>query len=151
MPVTPRPVRATERDRESIAALLRASDLPAESLDDLEHFFVIRSKASGELAGCVGLEFHGSTAILRSLAVSPEERGRGLSRLLTDVALERARERGASEVVVLTYTAVDLFSRIGFREVVRSEVDEAALKSWQFQSGVCDKATCLRLALDTRV
>jgi len=137
--------RARASDRASIAGLLTETDLPAEGLDDLAEFFVVRR--AGAAVGCVGLEHYGDTALLRSLAVAASHRGKGLSTGLMRAALERAREMGREWVVVLTFSTPDLFERYGFERVDRKQVDPRALDSWQFQVGVCSGATCLRLRL----
>ena len=57
------------------------------------HFLVLRRRA--QIAGCVSLENYGADlAEIRSLAVSPEIRGRGLGARLVEFALlERAAAR----------------------------------------------------------
>ena len=56
---------------------------------------------------------------LVKLAVSPEERGRGLGRLLSSLALEYAEDRGAKKVVLVSSSklaaAVRLYESLGFR------------------------------------
>ena len=64
--------------------------------------------------GCVSLVFYGEGLCeLRSLAVDPSQRGRGLGVMLIRGAVELARERGMRRVLTLT-RAVPLFVRAGF-------------------------------------
>jgi N-acetylglutamate synthase-like GNAT family acetyltransferase len=64
--------------------------------------------------GCVSLVFYGKGLCeLRSLAVDPEQRGRGLGLMLIRGAVELARERGMRRVLTLT-RAVPLFEQAGF-------------------------------------
>ena len=53
------------------------------------------------------------------IAVAPEERGRGLGRLMTDLLHEAARRRGAGRVRITVYTrnepALRLFRAAGYR------------------------------------
>jgi N-acetylglutamate synthase-like GNAT family acetyltransferase len=68
----------------------------------------------GQVLGCVSLVFYGEGLCeLRSLAVDPSQRGRGLGLVLIGGAVELARERGMRRVLTLT-RAVPLFERAGF-------------------------------------
>jgi amino-acid N-acetyltransferase len=89
---TIRPARPGDLD--GIAALLKASDLPtigvAESLDG----FLV-GESDGDIVGVVGLETCCSAyALLRSTAVAPAWRGRGLGRQLVERAIASAESRG---------------------------------------------------------
>jgi amino-acid N-acetyltransferase len=66
------------------------------------------------ILGCVSLVFYGEGLCeLRSLAVDPTQRGRGLGLMLIRGAVELAHERGMRRVLTLT-RAVPLFVRAGF-------------------------------------
>lgn len=62
---------------------------------------------------------------LRMLAVSPIERGRGIGAKLTQAAMDRAVERGASRIVLSTmesmHVAHRLYERMGFQR--REDLD----------------------------
>jgi ribosomal protein S18 acetylase RimI-like enzyme len=66
-------------------------------------------------------------AVLRLLAVAPEERGRGLGEVLTRGCLARAREQGADYVGLHTAPFMDaarrLYERLGFRRVPQHDFD----------------------------
>lgn len=134
-------------DRASIAALLEASQLPVDHLDDDDVVTFFVGRVGSAVVGCVGLELYGRNGLLRSLAVDPAYRGRGLSRRLTQAVLQGAAEAGAEDVVVLTNTATELFVHLGFELVRRDMFDKCLLRSWQFQAGVCADAACLRRRL----
>jgi len=99
--------------------------------------------------GCVGLEFYGKTALLRSLAVLPQQRGRGLGARLAGEILDRARRLGASEAVLLTTTVQAMAARMGFQVVPRESMPAAVRSSWEFKADCCGTATCMRLPLAT--
>jgi N-acetylglutamate synthase-like GNAT family acetyltransferase len=81
-------------DLDGVLALLEAATLPRDGV--AQHFgdFLV-ARAGGVLVGAAGLERHGDSVLLRSLVVSPAERGRGLGRELAERVLERARALGA--------------------------------------------------------
>jgi amino-acid N-acetyltransferase len=64
--------------RSVVAALLQSQGLPDLDITDehLEHFFFVGS--DGSPTGLVGLELYGTDAVLRSLMVGENARGKGL-------------------------------------------------------------------------
>lgn len=73
------------------------------------------AEEGGAVIGCVSLVFFNDELCeLRSLAVAPEQQGRGLGLALIGAAVELARLRGMRRVLSLT-RAVELFERAGFR------------------------------------
>ncbi|MFV0286207.1 MAG: GNAT family N-acetyltransferase [Demequina sp.] len=91
-------------------------------------------RGDGTIVGTITLVGPGSPLVevaqgdefeLRMLAVSPLERGRGIGATLTKAALEMARERGATRVVLSTmesmHTAHRLYERMGFHR--REDLD----------------------------
>lgn len=129
---------ALPADRQAVFSLLEDAGLTSAGIAaDLAHFFVARIRSPlFPLAGVVGLEFYGEYALLRSLAVAREYRGRGLGRRLTARALEAAAGRGAREVYLLTVTARDFFKRLGFSAVAREDVPAPLRQSLEFRE-VC--------------
>ncbi|WP_228373632.1 GNAT family N-acetyltransferase [Demequina soli] len=91
-------------------------------------------RGEGSIVGTITLVPPGSPFIelaedgeyeLRMLAVSPIERGRGIGRLLTQAAMDRAVEQGAPRIVLSTmetmHAAHRLYEHMGFRR--REELD----------------------------
>jgi amino-acid N-acetyltransferase len=97
--------------------------------------------------GVVGLEYYGASALLRSLAVAPEARGRGLARALTAQALAAAREQGITQIFLLTETAAAFFPQFGFTRIAREETDAAVQDSVEFRLARCHSAVCMRCTL----
>ncbi len=124
--------RAREEDIPQIEALITAEGLPAYGLAEyLETFFVLNE---GEKAvGCVGLEVYGEAALLRSVVVAPEHRGRVDGRRLVEAALTEARERSVRRVYLFTMHADGFFRRLGFREVSLDAFEEAVRASRQYE------------------
>lgn len=137
---------ATPSDRESIRGLLAAADLDADGLEDPSTTFLL-AEEDGRSAGTIALEIHGSAGLLRSAAVAPEFRGRGIGGRLSAALLEHARALRLREVVLLTTTAAPYFARLGFTAVPWSAVDPRVRTSAQFRGGCPSTAVCMRLTL----
>ncbi len=124
-----RPARFT--DASDIFALIRRhpDELVTRSKNDIlqniDRFFV--AVAKGKLCGVVAfgiLPEIGSknpSIELKSLAVDGDQRGTGLGRALVERCLERIRELGPDQVIVLTFVA-DFFRKFGFREIAKSQI-----------------------------
>ncbi len=84
--------------------------------------------------GCAGLEIYGEAALLRSVVVAPEHRGRVDGRRLVEAALAEARERSVRRVYLFTMHADGFFRRRGFREVGLGEFEEAVRASRQYEA-----------------
>jgi amino-acid N-acetyltransferase len=124
--ITPRPAR------ETVISLLTAAGLPHEDLTEshLEHFFCA-GEASAPV-GIVGLELHGDCALLRSLAVSESVRATGIGSALVSHAEAYARSRGARAIYLLTTTAEDFFTRLGYARADRSAAPAAIQSTREF-------------------
>ncbi|MCC6997643.1 MAG: GNAT family N-acetyltransferase [Deltaproteobacteria bacterium] len=128
-------------------ALLDRVGLPHPQLEKrFDDYLLLRDE--GKVVGCVALELYDESAVLRSLAVSPDRRGQGLGWLLADAAIARARQRGVRRVYLLTESASDFFAeKLGFKQVERAQVDDLALTSPEFQFARKRDAVCMRLDL----
>jgi amino-acid N-acetyltransferase len=137
---------ATEDDLPRVLSLLGRAELPTAGVADaLPHFIVAES--GDTLAGVVGLELYGESALLRSAAVDESWRGSGVGKVLVDRALDLARERGVEDVYLLTTTAEDYFPKFGFACVSRDSVAEGIRASVEFQTACPASATVMRKTL----
>jgi N-acetylglutamate synthase-like GNAT family acetyltransferase len=134
-------------DWPAIARLLERSGLPLAGARDHLSDFLVAHDGRGLLTGCVGPERHGAHVLLRSLAVEPGWRSRGIGRALVDAALARARSLGAAEVTLLTTTARDYFAVRGFRPVARADVPAPLLASEELRGACPESATILQITL----
>lgn len=123
-------------------ALLEQCRLPAEDLStcpSLQLFGVFDGTA---LQGMIGLEPYPPAALLRSLAVAPEARGKGLGKLLVEFAERYARANGIETLYLLTTTAVSFFERLGYDRIDR-DVAPAAIRTTAQFAGLCPTAATL--------
>jgi len=133
------PDRLVIRARPSLvlaAAMLESLGLPAADLTDehLEHFFFAGPDDAPR--GLVGLEICGDDALLRSLAVSESDRGRGLGSALVRRAEDYAAARRVKQIYLLTTTAEDFFSRLGYSRMDRTEAPVSIQRTSEF-AGLC--------------
>jgi amino-acid N-acetyltransferase len=133
---------AEPRDLAAIRALLVELGLPAGDLGSANQHFIV-GREGGALVGCVGLEVHGSAALLRSLAVEPARQGAGVGRALYRRALDEARARGVTALYLLTTTAERYFAREGFQAIGRDRVPAAVRTSAEFGSLCPASAACM--------
>jgi amino-acid N-acetyltransferase len=126
---------ATPADLPGIERLLTASSLPLAGVADALPGFTV-AESDGEIVGTAALAACCDDALLRSVAVAPEWRSRGLGRALVTRAIAEAEARGLRALYLLTTTAEHYFPSFGFRQVTRDEVPAEIRATDEFQ-GAC--------------
>jgi amino-acid N-acetyltransferase len=82
----------------------------------------------GRLVGCGALHFYTpTTGEVRSLAVDPELKSRGVGRAIVEALEREARDCGLHSIFAFTY-ATGFFEKLGFHAVERGELP---LKAWK--------------------
>jgi amino-acid N-acetyltransferase len=134
---------AQPADLPAIRALLAASGLPGEDLTSahLVSFWVRRDTAG--LAGVVGLEPRGRTALLRSLAVRSDTRGGGLGTDLLSHAESQATALGVDAVYLLTTTAERFFAAHGYAVTSRETAPPAIQATTEFAELCPSNSVCM--------
>lgn len=125
---------AHQRDENQIKQLLADSELPYQDItpSHLRHFLTRRYGT--KLAGVVGLEIKGEFALLRSLAVPIQYRGRGIASALIARAEDYAMSQGVEALYLLTMTAEGLFEKLGYARVDRHAVPAVVKETAEFQN-----------------
>lgn len=134
---------ATSNDADAGLALLRATNLPTEGVLDCFPGGYIVAESGGIVIAVAGLEPYGAFGLLRSLAVSPEWRRRGIGKALTERLLDLAGTMGLRAVYLLTTTAQAYFAGHGFAHVDRQEVPAEIRASVEFASACPASAACM--------
>ncbi|MEI9910911.1 MAG: GNAT family N-acetyltransferase [Bacteroidota bacterium] len=84
--------------------------------------YIWMAEADGRLVGSAGLmkEHEGVYEVVK-MAVTSDYRGKGISRLLIEKCLDKAREMGAKKLTLFSnhqlQTAIGLYEKYGFRDV----------------------------------
>jgi amino-acid N-acetyltransferase len=141
--------QGTRADLPLVESLLAAHQLPKEGLaESIDRFWL--AEAQGALVGIAGLELYGQAALLRSVVVVPEWRGRGLAGALVERALDTARQAGVRDTYLLTTTAEHFFPRFGFKPIARESAPAALKASVEFREACPASAACLVMSMADR-
>lgn len=117
-------------------AALQQSALPIDDLNEAGRCFYAYHTLGGTLAGYAGFECYGDDALIRSVVVPEVLRGKAIGRNLVALLLYRAFQAGARRAWLLTISAADYFTKIGFKPVERDVAPQSILSTRQAQ-GLC--------------
>ena len=135
---------AQDTDLAAVRALLQGAGLTTAGLrEQLANFQVAEDES--RIVATAGLEVYGRGALLRSVAVDPAYRGRGIARKLVTRLIHQAELRGVAEVFLLTTSAAEYFRRFGFEPVPREGVSAAVQASAEFGDECCTTAQAMRM------
>ena len=99
------------------------------------------------LVGCAAIEPYDGAALLRSVAVAPEQRGTGVGTSLVHAVEDLARDHGATSLILLTETAELWFARLGYAAVDRASVPADVGASIEFVTACSTTAVAMRRTL----
>ncbi len=143
---------ATSQDLYAVVSLLRARELPTDGVADLlratpQH--ALLAELNGQVVGCGALDVHGSSALLRSVAVARDLATLGVgSRLVMDL-IALARTKSLASLYLLTSTADQWFPRFGFTVVERTMVPADIGSTIEFTKACPSSAIVMRCALSS--
>lgn len=137
---------ASPADLAVVEALLRESRLPTDGLVEAIDSFVV-AEHDGRLVGVTGLEACGEYGLLRSVAVAPDWRGKGLGAVLVGRVIADASRRGLRALYLLTTTAAEFFPAFGFARIERVAVPDPVRRTVEFTSACPASATVMMRAL----
>jgi amino-acid N-acetyltransferase len=132
---------ARPRDTETIHALLRAAALTLDGVPgDTDLLWV--AELDRRLVGVAGVELHAGDALVRSVAVAPEARGRRIASRLCAEVERQAAALGAARAFLLTETAEEFFARRGYTRAARAAAPAGIAASRQF-AALCPASAIL--------
>ncbi|UCF71678.1 MAG: GNAT family N-acetyltransferase [candidate division WOR-3 bacterium] len=138
---------AVTEDKVRIERLLEEAQLPFVDIKEhLDDFLVAECK--NVIVGAVGIEIYGEVALLRSLVVAPSFKNCGVGRTLYEGIVAYAHLNGVRELFLLTTTASQLFKKLGFHKVVRSELPKLIQETNEFKSLCPASAVCMVKRID---
>jgi amino-acid N-acetyltransferase len=126
----------------SIGARLQSNHLPTSDLETGTEVLLFVAGPTQQPSGVVGIQVFDSVALLRSLAVSESERGKGLGAALVHYAEQHAASLGIRTIYLLTTTAAEFFEAHGYNTINREEAPEPIVGSSQF-SNLCPTSSAL--------
>lgn len=134
---------ASPSDLPEVVRLLATADLPYQDVTPalLAHYLLARDGAAP--LGVVGLEPFGAVGLLRSLAVAPSARGRGLGAELTRALERRAAALGITQLYLLTTTAETFFAGLGYRAIPRGDAPPPIRGTTEFRELCATTSVCM--------
>jgi amino-acid N-acetyltransferase len=140
---------AKQSDLESIIPLLSECKMPIDGIcaESILNFLVAETTVEKDctLAGVSGLEIYGESALLRSVAVHKNLRGKGIGNDLVIRTLEKARNKKIKRIYLFTETAQGYFSRFGFKKIQRRQIEIRVQQSAEFMYACPKSAIALKL------
>ena len=118
-------------DHGAVATLLRAEGLPLDGVEQCMRHGVV-ARAGVQVVGFAALEPHGAFGLLRSVAVAPHWRRRGVAGRLCTACEARARGLGLERLYLLTETAPRFFEALGYQALSRAQAPEPIQRSREF-------------------
>jgi len=141
--MTPTLAAASAADLDVIRALLSASGLPVDDIDEHLAEFVL-AQWEGATIGTVAVEHTGEAGLLRSLCVIPSHRGHSVGAQLLAAAEAVAASRGARALYLLTTGSAAFFERHGFSVTSRANAPDGIRNTAQFRTLCPSTAVCMR-------
>ena len=114
-------------DSDELVSALMAANLPVDDLTETGRVFFRFSDEDGRTVAFGGYETHGPDALLRSIVVLPEHRGRRIGRTVVDQLRRPAHDAGAERAYLITTTARGFFEHLGFQLTPRNAAPVAIL------------------------
>ncbi|HNU87819.1 MAG TPA: arsenic resistance N-acetyltransferase ArsN2 [Ferruginibacter sp.] len=127
-------IALTEKERQEVFSLLTQQNLPITDIkeDTLLYFLLDADK----VMGTAGLDIFDDCALLRSVSVVADARGKGYGKIMNEQIEKFAKESGISCMYLITHTAKDFFDRQGYCVIDRATAPDAIKQTEQF-TGLC--------------
>jgi N-acetylglutamate synthase-like GNAT family acetyltransferase len=130
--------QAEASDVPAIRALLADAGLPVADVGAQTAAWFVLAMEGGALIGTAAVEPCGSFGLLRSLAVRPDRRGRGVGQRLVAECESRADAAKLRGLYLLTTTARHYLAALGYDELERWELPESVRETEQYRT-LCPK------------
>ena len=137
---------AAETDLPEVRALLGRCGLEDAVSDHWKTLLVAREGSA--IIGCACAEAYQFSALIRTLAVDPEHRSRGLARKIVRQLIDRLASRGLREYYALVPPPLEeYFKKRGFKTIDQDEIHPQILASKFVQEKVDSGVVCMRLVM----
>lgn len=135
----------TKNNFSKALALIKTCGLPTEDISDATKLFV--ASEDDEILGTIGVEFYNTVALLRSLAIKQEKRSQGSGKQLVEFIERFAKQNGVKELILLTTTAKDFFTKRAYQTIERNNVPEEIKQSTEFTTTCPSTAVIMKKTL----
>ena len=126
----------------AVEDLLAKANLPVEGVKKAIGLFVV-AENNGKVVGVAGVERCGDFGLLRSVAVDPAVKGRGVGAAMTEWLIADSEASGLRALYLLTTTAEDYFPSFGFEKTARDTVPAEIKQSSEFKDICPSSATVM--------
>jgi amino-acid N-acetyltransferase len=137
---------ALPNDMPAVEELLTKTNLPVEGVMHSIASFVV-AESDGRVVGVGGVEQCGDFGLLRSVAVDPLVRGRGVGAAVTKWLIADSEASGLRALYLLTTTAEKYFPSFGFDETPRDAVPSEIQQTAEFKHLCPSSATVMHRTL----
>ncbi len=127
---------------QALLALVEDGGLQVCDIGNGHHIDFFGISVDDKLQALIGIESLQRYALLRSLVVAKPLRARGYARKLVAHVERTAKDRGISELYLLTETATSFFEKIGYKHIAR-ESSPTLIKNTKQFSSLCAKSCSL--------
>lgn len=127
-------IALSEKERQEVFHILTQQKLPVTDIkeDTLLYLLIDGDK----ITGTVGLDIFDDCALLRSVSVVEDARGKGYGKVLNEQIEKFAKESGISCMYLITHTAKDFFDKQGYCVIDRATAPGPIKQTDQF-TGLC--------------
>jgi amino-acid N-acetyltransferase len=134
---------ATITDEKEMRKLLSLCQLHTDDInrEQLKHF--ILAKKDRNIVGVIGLEIDNKIGLLRSLAVDPSFRLKGIGKLLSERIIAYSYQLALNEIFLFTKDADKYFEILGFKKIKREDLSSQICESTLFKEYCPDTALCM--------
>jgi DNA-binding MarR family transcriptional regulator/N-acetylglutamate synthase-like GNAT family acetyltransferase len=137
---------ASMLDVPAIEALLLKAKLSIVGVRrHIAHFRV--GKQGGKIVAVGGLEIYGEQALLRSIALDPEQRNKAYGKQIVRDVCQSAQLTGIRDLYLKTVSARPFFEGLGFEVLAHDQIPKSLKKSSQLRGACPASATLMHLAL----
>jgi amino-acid N-acetyltransferase len=139
--------QGTTADWPAVRDLLVRANLPVDGAEKAFETGLVAVE-NDRVVGCAAIETYNATALLRSVAVTPDRQGSGVGTSLVHAAEALARTTGANAMILLTETAEPWFERLGYGPIERDAAPEDVASSVEFVTACSETAIAMRRSLE---
>ncbi len=139
-------IQANINETKKVEHLLEECKLSIKGLNEHIHNFYL-AKLDNKIIGSVGIEIYGKYGVIRSTAVLPEHRKKGIGAKLAGHMLDYAREKGIEELYLKTENEATFFKSVGFIGVSPDHIPEEVRHSEMLAESCCSTADTMFMSL----